>query len=192
MKTLQKTLRDITFQMTNLSSTAGMEIESKRQEKLFSMLSKTSKTRSTTTTIPKPSLASLEPVSATFKESLSRDIRAGLRAQRDKILVLETKTLSFSAAIQHQVNEVINREKNEEDGEWLDSAIHAADGGGKCCLTPIQESIYDFLRGETHNVLSDYNEYVAKVSNILADIRENYTQPVLLCSSKNTQLYFPY
>jgi hypothetical protein len=124
-------------------------------------------------------------ISAEFKSSLVSDLRSGSINQREKILVIESKIIQFSLAIQEKIQEIVKKQKvilhTANNEPYLENA---------CCDSIDNESTIDYFINRNNNIL-EYNTIVGKLNNILDDIRGN-TEAVLFYSNINTKNVYPY
>jgi hypothetical protein len=124
------------------------------------------------------SLGSLSPVSSEFKSTLKSDLTTGSGDQRDKILVLESKQIFYSLAIQEAIQRVVSNKKlllNSHAGDpFLENA---------CCQTGIEGVGTGFLQEAPQ--IGQYNEIVANIGAILDDIRGITGAPYLFCKENS-------
>jgi hypothetical protein len=127
----------------------------------------------------------LANISAEFKNSLLSDIRSGSNNQREKILVIESKIIQFSLAIQERIQEIVKKNKvilhTANNEPYLENA---------CCDSIENEPTIDYFIRRNNNI-EEYNTIVGKLNNILDDIRA-HTEAVLFYSNINTKNVYPY
>jgi hypothetical protein len=126
----------------------------------------------------------LTNISAEFKTSLLSDLRNGLKNQREKILVIESKIIQFSLSIQEKIQEIVKKQKvilhTANNEPYLENA---------CCDSRENESTIDYFIHRNSNI-AEFNTIVEKLNNILDDIRAN-TEPILFYSDINTKNVYP-
>ncbi len=126
----------------------------------------------------------LSNISQEFKSSLLSDLRSGSERQREKILVIESKIIQFSLAIQEKIQEIVKKHKvllhTANNQPYLENA---------CCDSSENESTINYFTSRNSNI-DEYNKIVGKLCDILDDIRAN-TDPVLFYSDINTKNVYP-
>jgi hypothetical protein len=131
-------------------------------------------------------LSKIINISAEFESSLLNDLKNGNSNQRDKILVLESKNILFSLAIQEKIQAILNKKDmllNKLNNEpYLENA---------CCNENSQtkETCLQYFEN-TDSTITNYNKFVVNLSNILMDIRF-YSEAKLFYSNINTKKIFP-
>jgi hypothetical protein len=123
-------------------------------------------------------------ISDEFKRTLKNDLRSGLKNQREKILVIESKIIKFSLAIQERIREIVKRHK---------VILHTANNEpyleNSCCDSKENESTIDYFNNIDNDILQ-YNDIVLRLTNILDDIIATTESP-LLYSNINTKNIYP-
>ena len=123
-------------------------------------------------------------VSPEFKSGLLRDLKDGSINQRDKILVVESKIIQFSLALQEKINEIIKRKQvilhKANNEPFLENA---------CCDDKGNTTTIQYFENED-NSITEFNTIVKKLSDILIDIG-NYTEAQLLYSIVDTKNIYP-
>ena len=123
-------------------------------------------------------------ISEQFKSSLVSDLRSGSENQREKILVIESKIIQFSLAIQEQIQQIVKKHKvilhTANNEPYLENA---------CCDSKETESTINYFTSRSPEII-EYNNIVQKLSNILDDIRGN-TESVIFYSDINTKTFYP-
>lgn len=126
----------------------------------------------------------LTTISQEFKRSLISDLRSGSENQREKILVIESKIIKFSLAIQERVREIVKRHK---------VILHTANNEpyleNSCCDSIENEPTIDYFMNIDKDI-GEFNNIVSNLSNILDDIRAN-TESGLFYSDINTKNVYP-
>jgi len=123
-------------------------------------------------------------VSPEFKTGLFKDLKDGSINQREKILVLESKIIQFSLALQEKIGEIVKKKQtilNKANNEpFLENA---------CCDEDGKSTTIQYFENED-NSITEFNTIVKKLSDILQDI-SNYTEAQLLYSVVDTKNIYP-
>ena len=117
----------------------------------------------------------LQDITKEFKESLMRSLKTESleEAQREKILIIESKIILFSLGIQEKIHKVIkNNATDVSENNKSGQAI-----------------TINYFESEDREI-GAYNHIVQNLSNILEDI-DILTKAVFLTSNKNTKQVFP-
>lgn len=114
-------------------------------------------------------LTHLINVTPEFKSSLLRDLKHGAANQRNKILVVESKIVQYSFAIQEKINDIVKKK------------VEASQVMTSCC-----EDMQDYS-----TAVKEYNDIVNNLSQILHDIRFSYVQSHLWCTHTSSAFNFP-
>jgi hypothetical protein len=126
----------------------------------------------------------LATISTEFKKALTNDLRNGIQSQREKILVIESKIIQFSLAIQEKIQEIVKNHKvllhTANNDPYLENA---------CCDSKENESTIDYFSSRSPDIIV-FNDIVKNLSNILDDIR-SYSEAVILYSNVNTKNVYP-
>lgn len=126
----------------------------------------------------------LANISDEFKRSLLNDLKSGSEHQIEKILVIESKIIQFSLAIQEKIQEIVKNHKvllhTSNNEPYLENA---------CCDSKENESVVKYFISR-NNEISDFNKIVEKLSNILDDVRAN-TESLIFYSNINTKNLYP-
>lgn len=129
-------------------------------------------------------LKQLLDISSEFKERLQSDLKSGSRGQREKILIVESKIIFFSLAIQERIQHVINSKqlllRRATNDPYLENA---------CCNEKDTITTLQYFEKEDSSI-TEYNKIVKRLTNIINDIHF-YSKPVLLYSSFNTKNIYP-
>lgn len=123
-------------------------------------------------------------ISDEFKRSLVSDLKNGSEHQIEKILVIESKIIQFSLAIQERIQEIVKQHRvllhTSNNEPYLENA---------CCDSKENESVVNYFISR-NNEISDFNKIVEKLSNILDDVRAN-TESLIFYSNINTKNVYP-
>jgi hypothetical protein len=126
----------------------------------------------------------LANVTSEFKSKLVDEIKIGASTQREKILVVESKIIMFSLAIQEAIQEIIDKKKllltNSANEPFVENS---------CCNENSTLSTIDYFINENGNI-KGYNEIVENLANILFDVNGLAKAP-LFYSKENTKNIYP-
>ena len=116
----------------------------------------------------------LQNITKEFKESLMRSLKTESleEAQREKLLIIESKIIIFSLGIQEKIHKIIKNNTDLFENNKSNKAI-----------------TIKYFEDEDKEI-GIYNQIVQQLSNILEDI-EVLTKSVFLTSNKNTKQIFP-
>jgi hypothetical protein len=126
----------------------------------------------------------LENISGEFKKALTSDLRNGVLHQREKILVIESKIIQFSLAIQERIHQIVKNHK-----VLLHTANNEPYLENSCCDSRENETIIDYFSSRSQDIIA-FNDIVKNLSNMLDDIR-SYTEALMLYSNINTKNVYP-
>jgi hypothetical protein len=126
----------------------------------------------------------LNDVSNDFKKGLMSDLRSGSEHQREKLLVLDSKIIQFSFAIQEKIQEVVKKNdvllKNSNNEPYLENA---------CCESKEGETTIGYFVKNSPEI-KEYNAVVTRLTNILEDV-VSYSKANILYSNINTKNKYP-
>lgn len=127
----------------------------------------------------------LQNVSNSFNDELYNDITSGSKHQLEKLLVVQSKIISFSLAIQECIQKIV--EKKDlllvSSGKFfMDNAC--CNENGSYSMTSLQ------YFAEEDNSINVYNEIVYHLSKLMKDIKILTTSAIML-STVNTKRKFP-
>ena len=112
------------------------------------------------------------------------DLRNGTINQRDKILVVESKILQFSLAIQEKIQEYVKKQKlllhTSGNIPYLENA---------CCESQEGESTIDYFMKHESSI-KEYNQIINDLKNMMEDI-VSYSKASILYSNINTKNKYP-
>ena len=123
-------------------------------------------------------------VTSEFEQQLMKNMRAGSRDQNEKLLIIESKIILFSLAVQEKILEVVKSKDfilskaNKEP--YLENA---------CCDSKSGQTTIEYFEKENPKI-KEYNQVVGHLSNILADV-VSITKAGLLYSKINTKNVYP-
>jgi len=123
-------------------------------------------------------------VSDEFKRSLLSDLKSGSENQREKILVVDSKIIQFSLAIQEKIQNIVKKKQlllsNSNNEPYLENS---------CCESKEGVSTIDYFINQDSGIL-EYNTIVKKLTNIIEDIT-NYSKSSMFYSIINTKNKYP-
>ena len=126
----------------------------------------------------------LSNISEEFKRGLMNDMRSGSENQRNKLLIIESKIIFFSLAIQEKIKQVVENKSvllNKANNEpYLENA---------CCQTNVYETTIEYFMKEDPNIVQ-YNNIVNKLTDILEDVT-SFSKSGLFYSDINTKNKYP-
>ena len=126
----------------------------------------------------------LSNISEEFKRGLMNDLRSGSENQRNKLLIIDSKIIQFSLAIQEKIKEVVEKKSlllNKGNNEpYLENA---------CCQTSVYETTIEYFMKEDPNI-AQYNNIVNKLVDILEDVT-SFSKSGLFYSDINTKNKYP-
>jgi hypothetical protein len=131
-------------------------------------------------------IKNLVNISSEFKKSLLDNLKSGNRKQEEQILVVQSKIIQFSLAIQERIQEIVKKKdmilSKMNNEYYLENA---------CCQeTNSQKTTAIGYFEKEDSRISEYNNIVANLSNIVSDII-GYSTAVLLYSPINTKNIYP-
>ena len=116
-----------------------------------------------------------------FKDKLIDELKNGILTQSNNILVIQSKIIKFSLAIQTSIQEVIHKKKlllkSMSNQQYIENA---------CCNETGYKSAIDYFMDKDKNI-GNYNDNANKLVNILDDINNLYRAS--LFSTKNNTKY---
>jgi len=123
-------------------------------------------------------------VTSEFEQQLMKNMRAGSRDQNEKLLIIESKIILFSLAVQEKILDVVKSKDfilskaNKEP--YLENA---------CCDSKSGQTTIEYFEKENPKI-KEYNQVVGHLSNILEDV-VSITKAGLLYSKINTKNVYP-
>lgn len=129
-------------------------------------------------------LKGLINISSEFKSSLLSNLKSGSPDQREKILMVESKIIQFSLAVQEAIQNVINKKKliltNVNNEPYIENS---------CCNDKNKLTTINYFERENSHI-TEYNQIVSNLNQILADIT-SYTKSPMYQSIINTKNNYP-
>ena len=129
----------------------------------------------------------LQNVSSGYLDLLLKDIRAGSFKQNEKILVVKSKIIEFSLAIQEAIQKIIEKKElllKNSIHPYMDNACCNEHDNKTVNLTTLQYFINDNREIEQYNVI--INQLTAIVNDV-----NSLTEAGLYLSKINTKRYYP-
>jgi hypothetical protein len=130
-------------------------------------------------------------VTSEFKSKLLSDLKIGSTSQREKILVVESKIIQYSLAIQEKIQEVINKKKliltNSANEPFVENAC-CNEKPGENAHGNSNSAIDYFIKEEPE--IKAFNDIVQNLSNVLEDIHNIAEAPTSI-SKENTKNIYP-
>ena len=133
-------------------------------------------------------LTNLINISSEFKNSLLSNLKSGSKKQNEQILVIGSKIIHFSLAIQERIQEIVKKKDltlSKMNNEYFLE--------NSCCQEKNSEqksTIYYFEQQDGGNKIKEYNEIVKNLTNLLEDIT-SYSKSGILYSPINTKNIYP-
>lgn len=128
-------------------------------------------------------IRNLVNISTEFKSSLVSSLKSGSTQQREKLLIVESKIIQFSLAIQEKIQQIIAKKS-----ALLQNASGIAFIENACCSETTQKSTIHYFEKESPDITS-YNDIVKSLSNILLDIHNVTKSPYLFCREDSKMKY---
>ena len=131
-------------------------------------------------------LKHLENISEQFKSTFLRELKTGSREQREKMLIIESKIIYFSLAVQEKIQKIISKKQmllaNSANEPFLENA---------CCNTESrgESTTLQYFEKEDPDI-KQFNEIVQQLSNIVYDVN-HITEAPYLFSRENTKNIYP-
>ena len=121
----------------------------------------------------------LQYISPEFEKSLLDDIKRASYQQREKVLIVESKVIQFSLAIQEKIQNIVKKQTL-----LLQSYLENA-----CCMDNKTLPTIEYFKQKDDSI-EIYNNNVIKLSKILKDVRDLSTA-VMLSSKINSKTIRP-
>ena len=123
-------------------------------------------------------------VTGEFKSGLKLDLDTGSGGQREKLLVVSSKIMAFSLAIQEAIQKCLYKKtlimKNAANEPFVENACCNESEGGRTAL--------DYFVAEDSNIRV-YNEAVVGLEAMLLDVRSLTSAPFLFCRENSKNVY---
>jgi len=124
-------------------------------------------------------------ISEDFKKECLRNFKSGATCQREKILIIKSKIIFFSLALQECIQKVVDRKKllltNSAKEPFLENACCSERGG--------ISTIKYFIEEEPEILV--YNKIVKDLTNIVEDIDAVTKAPMFFCRENSKNIYAP-
>jgi hypothetical protein len=131
-------------------------------------------------------IKNLVNISNEFKQSLLQSIKSGSKKQEEQILVVQSKIIQFSLAIQERIQEIVK--KKDLTLSKLNNEYYLENS---CCQqknVDVKSTIAYFEKEDPR--ITDYNKIVENLTNIIQDITD-YSKAAILYSPINTKNIYP-
>jgi len=129
-------------------------------------------------------ISGLMNITSEFQSKLLDNLKSGSSSQREKLLIVESKIIQFSLAIQEKIQEIINKKKlllvNSANEPFVENS---------CCNENSSISTIDYFIRENGDIGS-FNKIVLNLANLLFDINTISKSP-LFFSKENTKNIYP-
>jgi hypothetical protein len=131
-------------------------------------------------------IKNLVNISSEFKKSLLDNLKSGNKKQDEQILVIHSKIIQFSLAIQERIQDIVKKKdmilSKMNNEYYLENS---------CCQENNSEKTTTIQYFEKEDGrISEYNNIVSNLSNIISDII-GYSSAVLFYSPINTKNIYP-
>jgi hypothetical protein len=129
----------------------------------------------------------LQNVSDGFINLLLQDIRSGSNKQTEQLLVIQSKIIQFSLAIQEIIQKIVEKKElllKNSIHPYMDNACCNEQNKGSIVLTTLQYFINE------NNEIYQYNNIVKQLSDIVNDIN-SLTESCMYLSKVNTKRFYP-
>jgi hypothetical protein len=124
-------------------------------------------------------------ISEEFKKDCLRNFKSGATCQREKVLIIKSKIIFFSLALQELIQKVVDRKKllltNSAKEPFLENAC--------CSEKGTISAIKYFIEEEPEIVV--YNKIVRDLANIIEDINAVTKAPMFFCRENSKNVYAP-
>jgi hypothetical protein len=133
-------------------------------------------------------LTNLLNISSEFKSTLLSNLKLGSKKQNEQILVVGSKIIQFSLAIQEKIQDIVKKKDltlSKMNNEFFLE--------NSCCQEKNNEQTFTiayFEQQDGGNKIKEYNEIVKNLTNLLEDIT-SYSKACILYSPINTKNIYP-
>jgi hypothetical protein len=128
-------------------------------------------------------MKTVENISSDFKAKLLGDIKNASSKEREKILVIQSKIIMFSLALQEKIQDIVEKKKmllnNSSNEPFIENA---------CCNEKGENVTIDYFFKENSEI-GLYNNNVRELANILDDIRAITKACFLFCRENSKNIY---
>jgi hypothetical protein len=129
-------------------------------------------------------VSNLNNVTSGFTESLRQEIHTGSHKQLEKLLVVESKIISYSMAIQELIQKIVESKElllKAGSKPFMDNAC--CNESGTNAMTTLQYFIHE------NSDINNYNQIVKQLTALITDIKL-LTQSAIMLSDVNTKREF--
>ena len=134
--------------------------------------------------LSKIEIKSLSNVSSEFKNNLMEDFKSGSRKQSEKLLVIRSKIILFSLAIQEKIHSIVSKKEsilfNSYNEPYLENS---------CCYGKKDENTIKYFINEDVTI-QQCNDTVARLSLLMDDIK-SISKASMVISNINTKNIYP-
>ena len=134
--------------------------------------------------LSKIEIKGLSNISSEFKTNLMEDFKSGSRKQAEKLLVISSKIIFFSLAIQEKIHAIVSKKDsilfNSYNEPYLENS---------CCYGKKDENTIQYFMNEDP-AIQQYNEIVGKLTLLMSDITA-ISKASQVISSVNTKNIYP-
>jgi hypothetical protein len=127
----------------------------------------------------------IESVTTAYTELVIQDFRSGSRKQREKVLVIESKAILFSLALQEKIQKIVEKKKliltNSSNEPFLENSC--------CDEDRVSSTTLEYFEKEDDEIRS-YNEIIESLGKVLRDIYLINRAPYAV-SQENTKNVYP-
>jgi hypothetical protein len=129
-------------------------------------------------------ILNLHNISNEFKDDLARDLKSGSKNQYNKILIIKSKIIFFSLALQEFIQNVLHKKATLLNTSNNEPYIENA-----CCETNDGVSTIQYFINKNKDI-GEYNTIVTKLTNYIADI-QYLSKGLLFFSNIDTKNKYP-
>ena len=127
-------------------------------------------------------------ISPEFKAKLLRDLKNGISSQRENILIVESKIILFSLALQECIQKIIQKKQPILTNVNNQAFIENACCNEKAVSDNEEYSVIDYFIRENPEIAS-YNTVVGQLTNMLLDIHSITASPFLFSRENDKNIY---
>jgi hypothetical protein len=127
----------------------------------------------------------LTNISEEFKKECLRNFKSGASCQREKVLVIKSKIIFFSLAIQEKIQGIVAKKSAILENSAGEPFIENA-----CCSGNNKMTIIDYFMDKNEDIAA-YNKIVFELSNIIDDINAVARAPLFFCKENDKNIYSP-
>ena len=129
-------------------------------------------------------IKTIQNITPNFTDTLIKDMRLGSTNQTEKILVIQSKIILYSFAIQEAIQLIV-----EKKNLLLKNSVHPYMDNACCNEISINTTVLQYFINNNHEI-SQYNENIKELSRSINDI-QIITNSIIFLSSVNTKRSYP-